>query len=302
MSHSTDVNESASTIGIDRLPIHLFIGLAFVGIWWSIAWFGSGTARELYFFPLWLGFILTIDALCLMKRGTSLLTRSGWTMVSLFVLSIPLWWLFEAINTRLQNWEYVGAEGMSGFSYAWRASVAFSTVIPALFVATELVAGFKRNPLKRLPAWRLGRRGLVIAHTTGWAMLITMLIWPQYLFPFCWLSLFFIIDPLSNLLGGWSVSGAVTRGDWSPIWNAAVAGLICGFFWEMWNIYADPKWIYVVPHVDFGHVFEMPILGYGGYIPFALEVLAFVSLARTILGRSDIPLPLCSSKTSAGAN
>lgn len=51
--------------------------------------------------------------------------------------------------------------------------------------------------------------------------------------------------------------------------------LICGFFWEMWNYYAYPKWIYQIPGVDFIHVFEMPLLGYLGYIPFSFEIFAF---------------------------
>ena len=48
--------------------------------------------------------------------------------------------------------------------------------------------------------------------------------------------------------------------------------LICGFFWEFWNFKSHPKWAYHVPGVDFLRVFEMPLLGYLGYLPFALEV------------------------------
>ena len=50
--------------------------------------------------------------------------------------------------------------------------------------------------------------------------------------------------------------------------------LLTGFFWEMWNFHSYPKWVY---HVAWGnglHIFEMPLLGYGGYIPFALELYA----------------------------
>ena len=47
---------------------------------------------------------------------------------------------------------------------------------------------------------------------------------------------------------------------------------MCGFFWEMWNYWSYPKWIYHVPGVGFAHVFEMPLLGYLGYLPFAMEL------------------------------
>ena len=54
----------------------------------------------------------------------------------------------------------------------------------------------------------------------------------------------------------------------------AAGALICGWFWEMWNYWAFPKWQYTIPFVDFAHVFEMPLLGFGGYLPFGLEVYA----------------------------
>jgi hypothetical protein len=63
-----------------------------------------------------------------------------------------------------------------------------------------------------------------------------------------------------------------------------LGGLICGFFWELWNFYAFPKWIYHVPFVGFGHIFEMPFLGYGGYLPFALEIFAAYHLMAGLVG------------------
>jgi hypothetical protein len=52
----------------------------------------------------------------------------------------------------------------------------------------------------------------------------------------------------------------------------------------MWNIYAFPKWIYHVPPFEFLYVFEMPLLGYGGYVPFGLELFAFYQLVVGLLG------------------
>jgi hypothetical protein len=46
----------------------------------------------------------------------------------------------------------------------------------------------------------------------------------------------------------------------------------------MWNYHSNPKWIY---HVAWGggfHIFEMPLLGYGGYLPFSLELFAMYHL------------------------
>jgi hypothetical protein len=43
-----------------------------------------------------------------------------------------------------------------------------------------------------------------------------------------------------------------------------------------------------VPFLNFWHVFEMPLLGYLGYIPFALELFALYHLAIGLLGRDDL--------------
>ena len=42
----------------------------------------------------------------------------------------------------------------------------------------------------------------------------------------------------------------------------------------MWNFRALPKWEYTIPYLGFARVFEMPLLGYLGYLPFGLEVYA----------------------------
>jgi hypothetical protein len=55
--------------------------------------------------------------------------------------------------------------------------------------------------------------------------------------------------------------------------------VICGFFWEMWNLHSLAKWVYSIPYVHVGKVFEMPILGYAGYLPFGLECLFAAQLA-----------------------
>jgi hypothetical protein len=49
------------------------------------------------------------------------------------------------------------------------------------------------------------------------------------------------------------------------------AGMICGLLWEFWNFWTKSKWIYTVPFVGDIKLFEMPILGFLGFAPFALE-------------------------------
>jgi hypothetical protein len=60
--------------------------------------------------------------------------------------------------------------------------------------------------------------------------------------------------------------------------NGAMAALFCGWFWEMWNYYSLAKWEYAIPFVHRYEIFEMPILGYAGYLPFGLECAVLVDM------------------------
>ena len=60
--------------------------------------------------------------------------------------------------------------------------------------------------------------------------------------------------------------------------------LLTAFFWEMWNYYSFPKWVYHVAWGNWMHIFEMPLLGYGGYLPFALELYALYHLMTGSFG------------------
>src|SRR4051812_32841236 len=92
-----------------------WVGLLLMAICWPLNWgFADETRRTSYlFFPIWLGYILTVDALVQLRSGNSLLRRSRLGFGLLFVASAPAWWLFEWINWRTRNWEYLGASQFS---------------------------------------------------------------------------------------------------------------------------------------------------------------------------------------------
>src|SRR5512143_716868 len=122
-----------ATTGTSAVPLHGWAGLLLVLTFWWVNWAWTGLRTHWAFFPLWLGYCLTIDALVLVRTGTSLLTRSWRKYIGLFLVSAPVWWLFEALNERLQNWHYVGSELFTPFQFwAW-ATLNFTTVIPAVF-------------------------------------------------------------------------------------------------------------------------------------------------------------------------
>ena len=74
--------------------------------------------------------------------SSSLFTRSVRAYIGLFVASVPAWWLFELINERTRNWIYLDDGSIGPIEHALLASLAFSTVIPAVFGTAELVGSF----------------------------------------------------------------------------------------------------------------------------------------------------------------
>jgi hypothetical protein len=100
------------------------------------------------------------------------------------------------------------------------------------------------------------------------------LILPGYFYYFQWLAVYLILDPINYKLKNNSLLNYISERDWRPVISLSIGAVICGFFWEMWNYNSYPKWIYNTPMVNFLHIFEMPLLGYIGYIPFAWELFA----------------------------
>lgn len=270
------------------LAPHGWLGLGLVAVFWTLNWTLTGARTHWAFFPLWLGYCLTIDSLVLARTGTSLLTRSWRKYIGLFLVSAPVWWLFEALNERLQNWHYVGSEQFTPFQFwAW-ATLNFTTVIPAVFGTAELMASFSFvQRLGKGPLIRPDRLTTGAFFAAGWVMLAAMLAWPKTFFPFVWLSVYFILEPVNVWLGHRNLARWTGRGDWRPVVALWLGVLLTGFFWEMWNFFSYPKWVYHVPWGNVLHLFEMPALGYGGYLPFALEMYAVYHLVVGLLGEKD---------------
>jgi hypothetical protein len=84
------------------------------------------------------------------------------------------------------------------------------------------------------------------------------------------------VSPVLILIGIRQLAGkphpltGIGAGEWRPAIAAALAALICGGFWEMWNLLSMAKWIYAIPYVQACPIFEMPLPGYAGYLPFGL--------------------------------
>jgi hypothetical protein len=274
-----------------RYPAHGWVGLLLIAICWPLNWTVKGTTAYL-FFPLWLGYVLVVDALVTMRTGCSIWTRSRKEFALLFVASSPVWWLFEIINQRTANWEYLGTSHFTTVEYYLLCTISFSTVMPAIFETAEL-AGTLRWIGRFADGPRIQKGGTLDAgiFLGGTAMLMLTLAWPKYCYPLVWTSLVLILDPVNRWLGREHFLEYLECGDWRPIVSLSIGALICGFFWEMWNSYSWPKWVYHTPGTQFLHIFEMPLIGYGGYVPFALELFELRNILWRKAPRSTLSTP-----------
>jgi hypothetical protein len=110
------------------------------------------------------------------------------------------------------------------------------------------------------------------------------LIFPSvWLAPIIWLSFILLLDPLNALRGWPSIVGDLARGDWRRLSSLLGAGLVCGFLWEFFNYWALSKWTYTVPYFGNIKIFEMPVLGFLGFPPFAIECWAMYIFVRSLL-------------------
>ncbi len=258
----------------NTFPLHAWIGIVLIVVFWYLNWDLDGLRTQVLFFPLWLGYALFIDGLVFLRKGSSLLHRNWKKYALLFLISAPAWWLFELFNLRTQNWIYEGKQFFSEWEYAIYATLSFSTVIPSVFGTAELISTFnwinKLKIDKRILPTKIFLR---IHFIVGLIMLMLVIIYPTIFFVLIWLSVFFILEPVNVWLKYNSIYNYLKIGNWKPVFSLWIGCLICGFFWEMWNYFSYPKWIYDIHFANFLHIFEMPVLGYLGYIPFALELL-----------------------------
>src|SRR5262245_23812090 len=105
LTTTREARRSARLSGTEAPP-QLRLGFVLVAVVWPTAWFGPDAVARITFFPLWLGYILTVDGLVEWRTGTSIFRRDKRRFAALFVVSIPLWWVYEALNSRLDNWSY----------------------------------------------------------------------------------------------------------------------------------------------------------------------------------------------------
>lgn len=267
----------------------IIVVLAWWFAWTRFPWFAP--LQAFTFSPIWLGYILVVNGLTYARTGHCLLRDRPGYFLALFPFSAAFWWSFEYLNRFVQNWYYVGSAGFTPWEYFWYATLPFATVLPAVLSTRELLASLPWLSPGLQSAWRINlphpklvaTAVLVLAGGT----LVAIGVWPEVLFPALWLAPLLLITALQVIANEPTIFEPVSRGDWSRLWQAAVAALVCGFFWELWNYKSLVHWQYSVPFVQRFRLFHMPVLGYAGYLAFGLECLALACLLDRAWNQGD---------------
>lgn len=287
------MNTSRLPKTLGYLPGYAFMGILIMltgqlGLILNVGWVATWLTPI-----MWSGYILLVDGLVYHRRGVSWLTTRKLEFPFLVLISIAVWILFEAYNLSLQNWLYRGvpeSPWVRNLAYAW----SFSTIIPGVFLTSELVLSFlpsgrsevRKSSWTRLPDWSW--------FLTGTALVLIPLALPKpisrYLFGAVWLGFILLLDPINAKLGGPSLKQKWIQGDRMLTLGLLVGGLLCGLLWEGWNYQAYTSfgghWIYTVPEplrIFRIHYGQMPLLGMLGFPPFALELYVIYHFLRSSL-------------------
>ena len=274
----------------NRFPLHGYIGAVIIAGAEVLLFSGNQLVGHWFTPIVWTGYVLFVDALVYKIHGRSLLVNDRLEFLVLAVISIASWWLFEFYNApRFWNsnlelwWHYHNLEPnlwIRRLGYDW----AFATITPAMLETADLFRATIFKGRANGAQFKLSKSALIVTAIVGLAGVVIPLVFPNEWFaPLIWLSFIFLLDPLNALRGWPSVAGDLARGDWRRMLSLLGSGFLCGVLWEFWNYWALSKWTYTVPYFGNFKIFEMPVLGYLGFPPFAVECWVIYIFVRSLL-------------------
>ena len=238
--------------------------------------------------PLFWGFTFILDGIVYKRTGgNSLIEKNPQGMFAVGMASISGWLLFEYIGFFIgENWIYPKSDlvGVSQF-YAY-AIIGSAGLFPMLFEWYSFLNSFEKIRIRytKGPKISFSKTIQIIILIFGLISLFVVSFQPDTFFFLIWISPILIVGSLLSIIGIWTPFTPIAKsGDWSYIALIALSEVIAGFSCEMWNYFSashnangvietfNPDyWIYSIPYVNVFHIFEMPILGYFGYLPFGV--------------------------------
>lgn len=259
------------------LRFNLYLGLLIFAISAILLILQISFIKTWFYCIAWWSFILVMDSLNFRIRKVSPLSESTKTFLFSAFISVFVWLIFELFNLRLKNWHYHDLpphlfERWLGYF------IAFASVIPALREISYFFEGLLKKKSPVLFRLKVSPPFLKLCVFSGILFIFLAVSWPRLFFPLVWLCFIFLLEPLNFWLKNATFLADQERKNWTRIWSWILAGLAAGFLWELWNSFAGSHWEYSLPYLNFWRVFHMPVFGYTGFMPFALETFAFYQL------------------------
>ncbi len=253
--------------------------------------FNNPFMKTWYYIFAWWSFILMLDSINFRLRGNSPLSEGVFKFLFMGFISVSVWLIFELFNLRLRNWSYFDLP--QGIFPRWLGYfLAFATVIPALIELSLLFQRIFRH--RALKMFQVRPTKYLFSGSVFFGILSigSALLWPNLCFPLVWIGLYFFIEPLNYRLKTVTLWADIEKKNWVNFWSWIFSGLTAGFLWEFWNFWAGSHWEYSLPYLDFWRVFQMPVFGYLGFLPFALEIFVIWNLALAIQKKVKKSAPL----------
>lgn len=292
------------------LPLWFWIGLVMWGVPLFVLWGKFSEPKWIIYWvaiPLYWGFTLMLDGWAYIRNGgNSLISHSFREVLAMGVASISGWLIFEFLNFFvLDNWIYPAGNILDDDEFVIYAVLGSSGLMPMCFEWYYILktSRFFRNrftygPKLNIPDWAVS--AILI---TGLASLSVIAFFPDLLFGFLWVAPLCILAAVLSKLSIWTPFALLKEGNWTPVLLFNITYLIQGFLVECWNYFSathlddgtilthNPDyWSYSVPYVNVLHVFEMPLLGFLGYMPFGLYcVIWWLSFAYLLNISTSFP-------------
>jgi hypothetical protein len=216
---------------------------------------------------LWWGLLACLDAGSAWRWGVSPMRRDWRHFCGVTVpVSVLYWLIYEYLNLAFPQWRYegnlYGAAAQTAFGF-----ISFATVVPILIEIYWFLVGPVRG-------WNLGEQVAVQVKRWPWVHILAGI--ALTLLPVAngwfWLNQTAWIGPAIALFPFVTRHSGGLEARRLAVY-VTISGLLSGFLWELMNYWAITKWIYTI-HPDWLRVFEMPLLGYLGFVPFAFSTLA----------------------------
>lgn len=273
-----------------KWPLWFWIGLVSFGTSIFFLWTKShGPLLFLHWsdFPLFWGLTLLIDGWAYKRNGgKSLVSEYPQEIVGIGVSSALGWMLFEYLNFFVDdNWYYPFGNIIDREQFLLYAILISTGLLPLAFVFYGLfnTVHVLRHRFTQGPKLILGSTLKTVLLVASVASIFLAGLYPDELFFTLWLSPAMVIGLTLDKVGVWTPFRSIGKGNWRPVLIFSLTYLAAGLCLECENYFsgihvgdvvtytqAPAYWQYNLPYVNRFHLFEMPVVGFLGYMPFGL--------------------------------